>query len=455
MAESTSNTKRARIFHARVDENARKEDKYRFLDKARSINGVEWQELEPDAKHTWLTEGMHDEFETFMPIGSRELKASKEVDVQSVFKEFGGGIKTNRDTWVYNFSKESLSINIARFIETYNAQVFKWNRRVDKMAKVDDFVVYDEKNISWSRDLKLDLQRGKSAEFSKDKLREALYRPFTKVNLFFDRTMNEEVYNFPSFFPSDNTEKENRVICVTDLGSEKPFMSLLSDRIVDLHLSSPGCSTQCFPVYTYNEDGTNRRENITDWAVAQFRAEYKDESITKLDIFHYVYALLHHPTYRTTYAANLKRELPRIPFVKSAADFRALVSAGGRLADLHVNYEAQPEYPLERVEQADTALDWRVERMRLSKDKSSIVYNDFLTLEGIPAEAFEYRLGNRSALEWIIDQYQVSTDRRSGITNDPNRTDDPAYIVKLIGKVTTVSLETVKIVRAFPELRLT
>jgi predicted helicase len=212
---------------------------------------------------------------------------------------------------------------------------------------------------------------------------------------------------------------------------------------------------QCFPFYTYNEDGTNRRENITDWALEQFRSQYKDKSITKLDIFHYVYALLHHPTYRTTYAANLKRELPRIPFVKASADFRALVSAGGRLADLHVNYEAQPEYPLARVEQETAALDWRVERMRLSKDKSSIVYNDFLTLEGIPKDAFEYRLGNRSALEWIIDQYQISTDKRSGITNDPNRADEPDYIVKLIGKVTTVSVETVKIIRALSRLQLT
>jgi predicted helicase len=221
-----------------------------------------------------------------------------------------------------------------------------------------------------------------------------------------------------------------------------------------LHLCASTDGFQSFPLHTYNEDGTNRRENITDWALAEFRSQYKDKSITKLDIFHYVYALLHHPTYRATYAANLKRELPRIPFVKSAADFRSLAVAGGRLADLHVNYEAQPEYPLARVEQAEAALDWRVERMRLSKDKTSIVYNDFLTLEGLPAEAFEYRLGNRSALEWVIDQYQVSTDKRSGITNDPNRADEPDYIVKLIGKVTTVSVETVQIVRSLPELQL-
>ena len=209
--------------------------------------------------------------------------------------------------------------------------------------------------------------------------------------------------------------------------------------------------SQCFPFYTYNEDGNNRRENVTDWALEKFRGQFADPSITKWDIFHYVYALLHHPAYRQRYAANLKRELPRIPF---APDFRAFAEAGARLADIHVNYERQPEYPLERVENPAAALDWRVEKMRLSKDKTRIIYNDFLTLSGVPAEAFDYRLGNRSALEWVIDQYRVSTDKRSQITNDPNRAEDPQYIVRLLGQVITVSLETVKTVGALPNLGL-
>lgn len=212
-----------------------------------------------------------------------------------------------------------------------------------------------------------------------------------------------------------------------------------------------GDPAQCFPFYTYDEDRTNRRENVTDWALEQFRARYAGESISKWDIFHYVYALLHHPVYRERYAANLKRELPRVPF---APDFRAFADAGALLADLHVNYERQPEYPLERAEQKGAALDWRVERMKLGKDKQSLAYNDFLTLSGFPPEVFEYRLGNRSALEWVVDQYQVSTDRRSGITNDPNRADDPQYVVRLVGQVTHVSVETVKIVRALPTLGL-
>ena len=176
--------------------------------------------------------------------------------------------------------------------------------------------------------------------------------------------------------------------------------------------------------------------------------KYQDESISKWDVFHHVYAVLHHPDYRETYQANLKRELPRIPFLP---DFWSFVKTGRRLAEIHVSYEDQPEYHLDFIEIPGMSLDWRVEKMKLSKDKTQIHYNDFLTLAGIPPEAFDYRLGNRSALDWIIDQYRVKTDKRSGITNDPNRPDDPQYIVNLIKKVITVSLETVKLVKGLPE----
>ena len=207
--------------------------------------------------------------------------------------------------------------------------------------------------------------------------------------------------------------------------------------------------TQCFPFYTYDENGINLQENITDWSLEKFQTQYNDTSITKWDIFYYVYAVLLHPQYRDKYAANLKRELPRIPF---AHDFWGFARAGKQLAELHVNYEKQPEYSLTWLENKDAKVNYRVERMTLSKDKTQISYNDFLTLGSIPPEVFEYRLGNRSALDWIIDQYRVKTDKRSGITNDPNRLDNPQYIIRLIGKVITVSIETVKIVKSLPEL---
>lgn len=198
--------------------------------------------------------------------------------------------------------------------------------------------------------------------------------------------------------------------------------------------------TQCFPFYIYEEDGNNRRENITDWALEQFRSHYNDPGITKWDIFHYIYAVLHKPEYRQRYAQNLRRSLPRIPFYP---DFWKYAEIGKKLADLHINYEQAEEYPLEKIENPNLPLDYRVEKMQLSPDRRSIKYNDFLTLSGIPAEAFEYRLGNRSALEWIIDQYRVKVDPRSGIVNDPNRADQPDYILRLIAKIITISLETV------------
>jgi predicted helicase len=264
--------------------------------------------------------------------------------------------------------------------------------------------------------------------------------------LYFDPILTERRLKFPRILPTAESERENCILCATN-HSQVPF-SVQAVSVIPC-IDVGGRPGQCFPFYTYDEDGTNRRENITDWALEEFRKHYNDPSITKWDIFHYTYGVLHSPEYRERYAANLKRELPRIPY---APDFRAFAEAGRRLAELHVHYEQQPEYPLERVENPKEKLSFRVEKMRLGKDKSSLVYNSFLTLSGIPPETYEYRLGNRSALEWVIDQYQVSTDKRSGITNDPNREDDPEYILRLIGQVIYVSLETVKVVQALPGL---
>jgi predicted helicase len=210
--------------------------------------------------------------------------------------------------------------------------------------------------------------------------------------------------------------------------------------------AASGC--QCFPFYVYNEDGANRRENVTDWALKQFRTHYGDKKLTKWDVFHYVYGLLHHPGYRTKYADNLKRELPRIPF---APDFKAFATAGKKLAELHLDYETCEPFDLTYVETPGVPLSYRVEKMKLSPDKTSLRVNDSLTLAGIPPAALDYRLGNRSALEWVIDQYQVTEDKRSGVTSDPNRPDDPEAIVRLVGQVVAVSVETVKIVNALPK----
>ena len=436
----------AEIFYARVDEFWRKEDKYRYLDSKEHYRNIEWKPITPDRRYTWLTEGLHPEFETFIPIGTKEAKAEKGKGRDVIFHRFSNGIVTARDAWTYNFNRNALTENMNRLIGTYNAEIDRWKRRENRDANVDDFVIYDEAKIKWTDRLKQALKRGKTANFSQEKARTSLYRPFAKLNLYFDRMMNQRVYVFPSIFPTSETEQENRVICVSGLGSNKPFQTLMASLIPCFDILE---KTQCFPFYTYDEDGTNRRENITDWALEQFRAYYQDDTITKWDAFHYVYGILHHPDYRERYQANLKRDLPRLPF---GSDFWGFAKAGQRLGEIHIGYETVPEYPLDFIENREVPLDWRVEKMKLSKDKTQLVYNDFLTLDEIPAKAFDYRLGNRSALEWVINQYCVKTDKRSGIINDPNRVDDPQYIVKLVGKVITVSLESVGIVGGLPDL---
>ena len=452
------------IFYACVGEFWRKEEKYQYLDAKQHYQNITWKEIIPDRRDTWLTEGLHPEFETFIPMGTKETKASKGEAAGVIFKTYSLGVSTNRDAWVYNFDRTALSENISRMIHIYNTEVARWGQGTDRNTNLDDFVVSDETKIKWSSTLKRKLQSGQLATFADAKMRKSLYRPFTSLNLYFDRLMIDRVLVFPSIFPVSATEEDNRVICVPSVGGRADHWCYITNVVPNLTITSTD-GTQCFPFYTYDEDGTNRQENITDWALEHFRTHYEDDTITKWDIFHYTYGLLHHPEYRAKYQMNLKRDLPHIPTPLAsnppisplirgagiAADFWEFVKAGERLADLHVNYESQPEYDkLKFIQNPDFPLDWRVEKMKLSRDKTQIVYNNFLTIDGIPLQVFDYRLGTRSALEWVIDQYRVKTDKRSGIVNDPNRTDDLQYIVRLIGKVITVSLETVAIVEGLP-----
>ena len=444
-AEATSEP--AEVWIYAVDDYLKSREKQKFLTDFGDYTKVSMKRAAIDAKHTWLTEGLHAEFDTFVPIGNRAAKRSKTGAVNVIFHTFGVGFQTSRDAWLYNFNKNTLIQNVKRTSDFYNTQVLKWKGVPQNARNVDDFVEYDDTQIKWSSGLKQKLERGKLAEYAESKLRISLYRPFTKMNLCFDDTLNHRMSVFPNTFPTLETERENRVICVSGIGSNKSFQSLMVDVIPDLHLTG---DSRCFPFYIYHADGSNRQENITDWALAEFRNHYSDDTISKWDIFHYTYGLLHHPDYREKYQANLKRDLPHIPF---AEDFWGFATAGAALADLHVTYESAPKYDkLKHIETPDIPIDWRVEKMKLSKDKTQLKYNDFLTLEGIPTAVYDYRLGNRSALEWVIDQYRVKTDKRSGIVNDPNRTDQPQYIVDLIARVITVSLKTVEIVGGLPGL---
>ena len=436
----------ASIFYYRTDDLWNKKQKFDFLNERQHIGNIDWQTIQPDTRYTWLTEGLHAEFETFIPMGSKATKAAKDEGEEAIFRLYSLGVVTNRDILAYSFDFKLLQERVRTFIEIYNSTVDR-KKRHDPNASVESFIDTNDSRIKWTRQVKASLKKLELSNYEDSHFRTALYRPFIQKYLYFDNFWNEERYQQYRIFPTPKTEMENRVICVAGIGDRKGFGCLITNIIPTLDLAFE--KTQCFPFYTYDEDGGSRRENITDWALEQFRTHYRDEAITKWDIFHYVYGLLHHPDYQERYQANLKRELPRLPF---GSDFWGFAKAGQRLGEIHIGYETVPEYQLAFIENREVPLDWRVEKMKLSKDKTQLVYNDFLTLDGIPAKAFDYQLGNRSALEWVINQYCVKTDKRSGIVNDPNRADDPQYIVKLIGKVIAVSLETVGIVEGLPDL---
>jgi predicted helicase len=317
---------------------------------------------------------------------------------------------------VYDWDREKLARRMQRFISDYNTEVHR--HKADPKADWPD-------RIKWSGDLKLNALRGRLGSFEESKIRRSLYRSYSRKWLYFDRLMNERVYGCVEVFCVPT-----RAICCC-IDSQTPFSAQLTD-CVPSHAPG-GRPGQCFPL-----------SHLKDSAVAQFRQRYSDESIGKEDIFHYIYAILHHPVYRERYAENLKRELPRIPF---APNFEAFADAGKELARLHIDYESLDPWPLEYIERKDVPFSERVTKMKLSKDRNSIQVNESLNLAGIPPEVFEYRLGSKSAIEWVIDQYQVKGE------SDPNREDDPGYIVRLVGQVVRVSMETVRIVNGLHDFR--
>ena len=464
-------------YHA-VGQDWRKEEKYNFLEAKGNVDGVNWKKLKPDDRGNWITNENDEEFEAFIPIGSKDAKAG--MSVPTIFRTYSLGVSTNRDSVVYDFDPKRLAKRVEQIAEDYNAELHRWQKK-GKPADVDNFVSYEK--VKWSETLKRHFTDEVEAEFSGTKILKSLYRPFTEMELYYDIHFVDRPGMFDEVFPNKKAYKENSVLLVPSTGGRSPFWCFDSRSIPNLNFVSID-SAQGFPLFTYSKDGKHKQENITPKARTLFQIFYDDDNITAADIFHYVYAVLHHPAYRNRFAENLKRDLPRIPFVGVAAGektasffplaaietmqgnktpghkpeasaklFHEFAEAGKKLAELHVNYESAKEFKLERQENKEVKLDWRVERMKLSKDKASLFYNDFLTLNGIPPEVFDYKLGNRSALEWVIDQYCVTRDDDGNITSDPNRMDDEEYIVRLIGQVITVSLETQKLVSSLPHLK--
>ncbi|GCE04717.1 type ISP restriction/modification enzyme [Dictyobacter aurantiacus] len=442
-----SNSHQHSLYYHRVPEYWRKKEKLSFLAEKDNIYNLEWQLLTPDDRHNWLTEGLHPEFHSFLPAGSKDAKLAKNAEVKTIFKTYSTGINSGRDSTVYAFNAAVLTDKVKQFIDEYNSEMTKWVRN-ERPKDVDNFVSYEK--IKWSRNLKRDLQHEREMQFSEGSIRNALYRPYTKVLLYYSDIAIDEQGTTKNQFPTPAQENENITICVPGLGDRKGFGCLATNAIPSMDLAFE--KVQCFPFYTYSTDGSSRQENITTWVVEQFSSRY-GFTVSKWDIFYYVYALMHHPQYRELYKENLKRDLPHIPLLMDREDFEVCVSVGKQLMNLHVNYEQADEYPLKAVSNKDIPLDQRlyVKKLKLSTDKTALVMSEGLTLEGIPPECFEYRLGGRSALEWVIDQYQVSIDKRSGIESDPNRLDDPQYIMRLVKRVVAVSVKTVELVKELAE----
>jgi predicted helicase len=419
------------------------------------ISAIQWKALTPNKNYDWINQ-RNDIFESFISLGDKKNKSSP-----TIFDLYSLGVSTNRDAWVYNFSRQLVIDNMTKMVNFYNDQVERFKALKEKKS-VDSFINTDPQKISWSRGLKQKLEKGNNYELE-DCLRISGYRPYTKEYLYFSNDFIEAIGKSKLFFL--NQELENLVICAVGSGAQKEFSALITDAIPNLHFQHTG---QCFPLYSYEKqektdqtslftetEGYTRKENIPDSILIDFQNTYTDRTLTKEDIFYYVYGILHSPEYKTRFAADLKKMLPRIPY---AEDFWAFSKAGKELAYWHLNYETIEPYPLNEYQDL-LYLDekeYRVEKMifgKRNKDKTMIIYNSHINLSDIPLEAYEYIVNGKSAIEWIMERYQITKDKDSGIVNDPNDwSDDPRYIIDLVKRIVRVSLETVKIVNSLPPL---
>ena len=448
----------AQIFYIRRPEVELATEKLDYL-RSTKFSEIRFDNIRPDKNHNWLNITDND-WDELIPVSLKESKANDGgKEPKAIFKLFSLGVVTARDEWVYDDDRKLLANKTNFLIDTYNNEV-------DRLSKKGKTNLANQINysIKWTRAVKQDLEKGKKYVFNKDAVVSSLYRPFVKRHLYFDTELNEMQYRLPEIFMG-----KNQAICFTDAGSAKPFMTLAIENIPDYHLVGAGAATQCLPLYRYSESG-ERVENVTDWALGQFKKKYEgriqnserkaktknsdfiihNSELTKLDIFHYVYAALHHPAYRAKYEINLKREFPRIPFYEG---FGQWADWGKKLMELHLGYESVKPFKLERVD-ADSRHTSPVTRLMARKDKGEIEIDTFTTLHGVPAAAWEYRLGTYSALEWILERYKEKKPKDPTIAEKFNMYQFAEYkesVIELLERVCTVSVETMKIIKEMPE----
>ena len=445
------------LFYHDIGDYLNRDEKLKVISNFKSINGISWQKLTPNENYDWINH-RNAEFESFIELGNKGDKTK-----ETLFNMYSMGVKTNRDDWVFNFSKVYLEKTVSGMIDFYNKQVDDYAKyKLDERPKIEKFISTNPRSIKWTEDVIKDVVKLKKHSYDEKSLRETVRRPFCKQWLYYNKSFNWTHHLIPQVFPDNNSH--NFIIYITGTGITKDFNVLMIDTLPDFQLQANG---QGFPLYTYEkidieesqlfdtpaECGYRKKENITDVILNDFRKHYHDAKINKEDIFYYVYGVLHSSEYKQRFASDLKKMLPRIPFVQ---DFLAFSRAGRDLAQWHINYETIEPYKLKEFGNLDP--DYKVHKMTFAKngkeaDKTAIIYNSYITLSGIPLETYEYIVNGKPALEWIMERYQITKDKDSGITNNPNDwSDDPRYIIDLVKRIVRVSVETVKIVNALPAL---
>ena len=405
--------------------------------------------ITPNEENDWLNQ-RDGVFDTFIPIGDKDNRDGKTIFVPC----YSCGVKTNRDSWVYNFSESVLTKNISSMIDFYNGQIQAL--RTNPEQKFD----FDSTKISWSDTLKQRAAKGLPLKFESSLIATAMYRPFCKQAFYYDKPVLERTYQLPRIFPTPQTK--NLVICIQAPGGKNELTPLITDCLPDLHLNG---DVQAFPLFYFEEkddsllnlfDSTDssyiRHDGISDFALA--RARQLNPKISKEDIFYYIYGLLHSKHYCSRFSADLKKTLPRIPFPEDYKVFKAYCRGGRDLASLHLNYEVGSFCKTVIVSGCEHG-KYRVQKMRfISKDdKRTIIFNEFIKIENVPLVAYDYVINGKSAIEWVMERYAVTTNADSGILNDPNQwSENPRYILDLLLRIIQMSIDTVQIVTRLPEM---
>lgn len=452
---------KATIYYHDIGDYLSREQKLALVRKFKSVDSkaLKWQLIHPNEKGDWLNQrdGSFDEFIGMTP--EKKFKTSS----QSWFILNSRGNETGRDTWVYNYSQKALNNHINIIVNEYNKNVG---------CKSKDELNYDETKVSWTSSLISKVLKGQSIH-NENIFADAVYRPFCKMRTYRGEDLIHRYGQFREIFPTPDSK--NVVICVSGIGGTKESSTFVTNHIPDLNILDAG--TQCFPLYWYEKKESLqlslfdeepqaeyvRRDGISNWILNEVRSRLKIKSIDKEMIFYYIYGFLHSPKYRSTFEADLKKSLPRIPIIEDVDAFNDFYQAGKALAKLHLGYENVPAYKGLEIEETYHGKDvyerYAVSpKMRFPKKdkKDTIIYNDYITIRHIPAEAYDYIVNGKSAIEWLMERYAITTDKKSGIKNDPNdwsrEHDNPRYIFDLVCSIINVSLKTMEIVSKLPKL---